>query len=79
MTAATMPAMTPAKGMVGMLAGRGGGAPGKGPGGGGGGGSSGSGDCGGGGCILLGLFPFYCEDIFCVVFLLISDLVGLKK
>jgi hypothetical protein len=41
-----------------------GGAPGGGYGGGGGGGSGGGGDCVGGGCILLGSFPFYCEDNF---------------
>ncbi len=39
--------------------GEGGGAPGEGCGSGGGGDSG-----GGGGCILLGLFLFYCEDIF---------------
>jgi hypothetical protein len=61
MTPAMMPVMTPEKGMAGMPAGRGEGAPG------GGRGSSGS-ACGG--CILQGLFAFYFEDIyFCVVFL----------
>jgi hypothetical protein len=71
MMGARTPAMMPAKGMVGTLAGRGRGAPGGGRGG-GGGGSSGGGnggggsDGGGGGCMLQGSFVFYCEDIFCV-------------
>ncbi len=59
-----MPGTMPAKGMAGMLAGRGGGGgrgSGSGGSGNGGGGTDGS---GGGGCILQGSFAFYCEDIF---------------
>jgi hypothetical protein len=57
-----MPASMTVKGMAGMPAERGGGAPGRERGGGGSG--SGSGNGGGDGCILQGLFAFYCEDIF---------------
>ncbi len=55
----------------------GGGAPGRGHGGGGSGdgsGSRGCGDCRGGGCILLGLLSFYCEDIFVLYFYVWGEL-----
>jgi hypothetical protein len=73
--AATILATTPEKGMAGMPEGRGGEAPGGGCGGGsgsggGGGGGSSNGNDGGCGCILQGLFAFYCEDILCGIFMM---------
>ncbi len=50
------------KGDGGDAGGEEGGAPGGRCGGGGGGGSGSGGDCSGSGCILLGSFPFYCEE-----------------
>jgi hypothetical protein len=58
MMAVTMPVRMPAKGMAGTTAAA---AAGGAPGGGCGGGGS---NCSGNSCILLRLFPFYCEDIF---------------
>ncbi len=58
------------KGDGGDPSGEGGGAPGGGQGGGsGGGGNGGDGGNGGGGCILQGLFAFYCEDFLCGIFM----------
>ena len=57
-----MPTPAPAKEMASTVAGRGGGAPGGGHGG--GGGSSGNG--GNSGCILQGLYAFYCKKYYFV-------------
>jgi hypothetical protein len=62
--AATMRAMTPAKGMAGMPAGRGGGAPGGGRSGGGSGNGSGV------SCILQGLLLFIVKIFLCGIFIM---------